>query len=149
MSKEKIQVEKSRLWLITLEISEEIYKLIPKLPEEERWGAQSSLRQRAFEITKDVSEAIGSVDPRDAKWHFGMAHRDLFSLESTLHVIDRVGYFTTDPKITMNIELAIKLIDKELEGMTKKIEEWHEEMQPKDDYKKLQPSRADKKGKKK
>lgn len=122
------KLEDEQLWRTVSAIAEEAYHLLDHLPEEEKWGMQSKLRQRAFEITSEVAEAFGSVDPRDAKWHFGLARRDLFGLKNLYKLAQNTGNLEVDPATMHKLDHAIDQTEQALIKASENIPAWYEEM---------------------
>lgn len=125
-----MKLESNELWKLTTQITEECYELLGNLPEEEKWGMQAKMRARAFEAGNDVAESVGSIDPRDVKWHLGLARRDLFGLKNTVRLAFNTGYLDVSPDLIVKIDKAIALVDKEIQKATKDIPNWYQEMDP-------------------
>jgi four helix bundle protein len=115
-----------------MKIADYVEGVLPGLPEEEKWGIGSKLRNRALDLASDIAEGYGSIDPRDTKWHFGAARRDLFGLKSVLKVAHTRAYIEIDPTMMVEIDKAIDELDKEIQRTTNDIPKWYEEMQPSD-----------------
>lgn len=123
------KLEDNTLWQKAARIAEKSYALLSDFPEEEKWGMQSKLRQRAYEASNDVAEAMGAIDPRDVKWHLGLARRDLFGLKNTLILSSKAGYTDLDPNLLDDIEKSIDEIDDKIQAATRDIPNWFKEMQ--------------------
>lgn len=103
--------------------------MLSEFPEEEKWGMQSKLRTRAFEISSDIADALGAIDPRDVKWHFGLARRGLFGLKNVLIQASNAGYVDVETDLLVEIQRLADLIDIEIEKATKNIPSWFKEME--------------------
>lgn len=124
------KLEDSKLWQLASQIAEQCYGLLDDFPEEEKWGMQNKVRTRAFDLSSDIAEAIGSIDPRDIKWQLGLARRDLFGLKNALRLANKSGYTEVPPELMIQIDKISELIDKEIDDATKNIPLWFKEMEP-------------------
>ncbi len=122
------KLENVALWQSATEIADYTDSLLSKFPEEEKWGMESKLRGRALDLTTDVAEAYGSIDPRDKKWLLGLARRDLFGLKNLLRMAHKREYADANPEIMVAIDKAIYDVDQELVNATKEIPKWFDEM---------------------
>lgn len=131
MSKTVTQkLEDSELWQLATKITEEAYELLQEFPEEEKWGMQSKLRQRSFELAGEIAEGVGSIDPRDAKWHFGLARRSLFGVKNILMLAAKVGYIDTQVRTLDWINKAEHGLNNDIESASSAIPQWFKEMSP-------------------
>jgi four helix bundle protein len=124
------KLEDDKLWQKVAHIAEAAYGLLTDFPEEEKWGLTSKVRQRAFEASNDVAEGLGAIDPRDIKWHFGLARRDLFGLKNALLLGTKAGYLDVNPEMMSEIEQSIQEIDSKIAEAGDAIPAWFNEMQP-------------------
>lgn len=129
-------MDDSKLWQTASKVSDKSYELLSSLPEEEKWGLQSKIRARSFDVSSDVAEAIGSIDPRDTKWHLGMARRSLFGLKNALILASKAGYVDTDPELMHQINEITEMIEQEINNATDSIAVWFKEMNQPDGDKK-------------
>lgn len=129
------KLEQNELWKFAAELAESFYALLSELPEEEKWGMQSKLRQRSFELTSDIAEAVGSIDPREKIYGYGLARRSLFGLKNAYSLAGKAGYITIDPNTMVRIDKITTLLDKEITAVSANIQAWYEEF---DDTRKTQ-----------
>lgn len=122
------KIEEIPLWQTVSKIANYADSLITELPEEEKWGIINKLRTRALDVTSDVAEAYGSIDPRDMKWSLGMARRDLFGLKNSLRISHERDYVKVDPIMMLTIDKAVNEIDREIKQASKNIPKWFKEM---------------------
>lgn len=127
--KKSIKLEDNELWVLVSEIAEYSYSVLDHFPEEEKWGMQSKIRQRAFEATSDVAEAVGSVDPRDVKWHLGLSRRSIFGLKNALRLAQKAGYLEVAPEFMIKIDKASELMGNAISAAENEIPLWFKEME--------------------
>ncbi len=127
--KQSQKLEDYALWKLVSKIAEQCYELLHEFPEEEKWGMESKLRQRAFEITSDVADAIGSIDPKDSVWHLGHARRDIFGIKNILKLASKAGYIEVVPELMVDINTATTNLDIEIEKAITSIPIWYKEME--------------------
>lgn len=122
----------NKLWKIATELTEEAYELLPELPEEERYGMNSKLRGRAFDVSSDIAEAVGAIDPRDKKYHYGLARRSLFAMQNVYKLASRTGILNIEPETMVKIDKLIDALDEEIDSVTKSIPEYMQQFHPED-----------------
>jgi four helix bundle protein len=128
VNKQSQKLEDYALWKLVSHIAEQCYGILENFPEDERYGMQSKLRKRAFDVTSDVAEAIGSIDPRDTVWYFGMARRSIFGIKNTLSMAAKAGYISAMPELMVDIQTATTNIDIEIEKSILAIPIWYKDM---------------------
>ncbi len=102
------KLETNSLWRAATDVAVYAYSVLHEFPEEEQYGMQPNLRERAFDLTSDVSEAAGSIDPRDRAYSYGRALRDAYSVRNTLVIAGKTGVLDIEPSIIVKLD---KLID--------------------------------------
>lgn len=128
----------SELYELVSSIGNQIYACSDDLPEDEKWGIQSKLRNRVSDVVSWSAEAIGSVDPRDVKWALGKARASLFVVEATYKYACDIGLLSLDPEIMARLKQANNEIDRQLVKAKSDIPGWFEEMQPATDNRNTQ-----------
>jgi four helix bundle protein len=123
------KLEQSQLWKLASELAEFFYSELTQLPEEEKWGMQSKLRQRSFELTSDIAEAVGSIDPRDKAHAYGLSRRSLFGIKNAYILASKAGFLSIDPDVMIKIDKTVALLDAEITGAAANIHAWYEEFQ--------------------
>jgi hypothetical protein len=124
-------LEDDPIWQIGEAIAEQVYARLEEIPEEDEWTIQSRLRSRAFELTADIADACGAIDPRDQKWAYGQARRDLFVIKSTYILASKIQCLALNPQAIVDINKAIQRIDSELQELPQAIRSWFQEMSDK------------------
>ena len=106
---------------VATELSLLCYELVTVLPEEEKYGMQARLRQRAFDVANDYAEAIGAIDPQSKLFGISLTRRNLASLRTICTLGDTLGYFEIDPKVIIKIDSFIGHVTDESERIEKII----------------------------
>ncbi len=123
------KIEDSTLWRTVSGVAQQVYGLSSDLPEAEQW-VSSKLRLRAFDVTQDVAEALGSIDPQDVRWHLGFARHDLFGIKNALSFARKMGLLDVQPELMLLVDKAVNEVDVLIDESTKQIPEWPNGIQP-------------------
>jgi four helix bundle protein len=123
------KLEDDKLWQLASELAEFFYGQLTELPEEEKWGMESKLRQRSFQLTSDIAEGIGSIDPREKMYSYGLARRSLFGIKNVYSLANKTDDLKMDPEVMVKIEETTKLLDQEIMDASANIDAWYEEFE--------------------
>jgi len=118
------KLEDNESWKLAGGIAEYVYGLLGELPEEEKWDMQSKLRQRAFSLTSNISEACGSVDPRDKNISCAQAMRDVFGLKNALIMASKTYALDLDPATMVKLNKLADIIDDAISESAKAAPEY-------------------------
>jgi hypothetical protein len=121
------KIEDSPLWRAVSKIARDSYNTYSALSDD-HWNLRSKLEANAVDVTNDVAEACGSLDPRDVKWSLGHARKDLFSLKNAYSLAFHTGVIEPQPEVMVAIDDAVKLIDKEIASLGNAFKRWRDEM---------------------
>lgn len=102
------KLEQDKLWRMASQVAVYAYSVLSMFPDEERYGMQANLREQSFDLTTDVAEATGSLDPRDKAFSYGKALQDAYSVRNTLVIAGKTGVLVIEPSIIVILD---KLID--------------------------------------
>lgn len=123
----KQKLEDDELWKAAIKLAEETYNLIQEFPDEEKFGMISKLRSRSFEVSSDIAEAVGTINPRDRKHSLELARRSLFSLKNVFKLAARTEIYNVEPEIFLLIDKLVDDLDIEIETTTKAIPAYYME----------------------
>lgn len=101
------KLESNKLWRAATDVAVYAYRVLHEFPEEEQYGMQPNLRERAFDLTSDIAEAVGSIDPRDRAYSYGRALRDAYSVRNTLVVAGKTGVLDIEPSVIVKLDNLI------------------------------------------
>jgi hypothetical protein len=119
-------ITSDKLFSLTVQIADFCYEIAADLSDDEKYPVQYTLKTNAFEITNNVAEALGSVDPRDAFWKLGMTKRALFSVRNTLQQSHKRKILVLNPEIMIKINEAINETDRRIEQSKKMLASYFE-----------------------
>lgn len=85
---------------------------------------QARLRERAFDMTTDAAEALGSVDPRDKAYFYGHALRDAYSVRNTLVMANKTRLVRIEPEVFVLLDELTEALKAEVMETTDDIPEY-------------------------
>lgn len=90
----KFNFEDLDVWNIALDLSERIYKITAKFPQEEVYGITSQIRRAVVSISLNIAEGNGRNSSKEFKQFLFMARGSLYETITLLKLSLRLGYFT-------------------------------------------------------
>jgi four helix bundle protein len=124
-------LETNKLWKEASLLAEDSYSLLEELPEDEQYGMRIKFRSRAFDVTTHIAEALGSIDPRDKKYSYGLARQNLFGLKNAYLISHKTGRLQLEPDIIVRIDSLTDEIDKEIAEAGNAIPKYMEQFEVK------------------
>lgn len=125
MSQTKMKrLEDDELWRIAREVALYGYNVLQDLPDEERYGMEQQLRDRSFDLTNDIAEAVGSTDPREKSYSYGRALRDAFSVRNTFIMANKTGMLQVEPSVFVRIDELTNGLYDEVNVTTEQIPDY-------------------------
>lgn len=128
-----IRLEDDPLWRMASEIALYAYSQLQNFSEDEAYGMEPKLRDRSFDLTADLAEAVGSVDPRDKTYYYGMALRDTYGVRNTLIMANKTGMLNVEPAIFVKLERLANGISALVSEVSDDIPEYLKQFSIKDD----------------
>jgi hypothetical protein len=98
------RLEDAPLWRLASEIALYTYDQLDNFSEDEAYGMEPKLRDRSFDLTADLAEAAGSIDPRDKTYYYGQALRDVYSIRNTLIMAVKTDLMDVEPGIFVKLD---------------------------------------------
>ncbi len=129
------KLENDKLWRAASDIAVYAYAQLDVLPEEEEYGMAARFRQKAFDVTSDIAEAIGSLDPRDKSYSYGQAMREAYSLRNALVMANKTGLLGIEPSVIVMLDNLIEALAAEIDTSTKRIPEYLKQFSMQDERK--------------
>ena len=80
------------VWQKSMDLVEMIYRLIKKLPGDEKYSLSDQMRRAAVSIPSNIAEGKSRNSKREYKWFIGVAKGSLAELETQLLICERIGY---------------------------------------------------------
>ena len=98
------KLENDRLWRLASDVALYAYSELDNFGEEEMYGMQQKLRDRAFDLTNDIAEAVGAVDPRDKTHYYGHALGAAYSVRNTLLMANKTEMLNVEPIVFVKLD---------------------------------------------
>lgn len=108
--------EKLKVWHDAMDLVEEVYKTINKLPKEEKYALADQLKRSSTSIVLNISEGSGSMGDKDFNKFLRIALKSLHETVAGLKIAEHL--FGVDP--TKSLEKC-DLVGKELTGLIKSL----------------------------
>ena len=108
------------VWQKAMDLTEEIYSLVKKLPAEERYAIADQLRRAAVSIPSNIAEGQGRQTEKEFKQFLSIARGSVFEVETQLLICARTTYFTDD-----QIKKPLALCEEIGKMLTKLIIDFH------------------------
>lgn len=119
-----VRLEDDKLWRQASVIALWSYSQLHNFHEDEAYGMQPRLRDRSFDLTNDIAEATGSIDPRDKAYYYGQALRDCFGIRNTLIMANKTGMLDVEPAVLVQLDALAKALNGEVADQTDDIPEY-------------------------
>jgi four helix bundle protein len=81
------------LWQKSMQLTEEVYRLAPRLPREETYGMRSQITRAAVSIPANIAEGWTRESDREKAQFLSIAHASLAETETLLMICERQGWF--------------------------------------------------------
>ena len=109
-----VALEDHQLWSEISDVVEQIYALLHKLPEDERWETQPKLRMSASDLLFTASQAVGAAGPTGSEYDWGNVRRHLMALKAMYRFAGRQQFIELEPEMMVKINDLIKGVDAEV-----------------------------------
>src|SRR5690606_1481914 len=86
-------------WWRGMDLVEEIYRLLPLLPDEEKYELRSQLRRAAVSVPSNIAEGYGRKHRGDYVRHLSIARGSLMEIETQIMVAVRLRMLERDKAI--------------------------------------------------
>jgi four helix bundle protein len=84
--------EQLEVWTLALEYTDQIYGIAEALPDHERYGLASQMREAANSIALNIAEGSTGLSDTEQNRFLRMSTRSLIETVGTLHLVQRRGY---------------------------------------------------------
>ena len=109
-TKKKIKTFKDlQIWQKAMNLSYIIYKMVKKLPKEERYSLSDQMRRAAISVPSNIAEGYGRYSSKEYARFLTFARGSAYELESQLLLCQYFGFFTeaeTNVPLTLITELS-------------------------------------------
>lgn len=110
----RVKLEEEPLWKLANEVAEEVYKVLPEIPEEEKWDTAVKLRTAANNMLFSVGEAVGNGGPATMEYEWGDARKYMAALKTMYRFAGRQHFIEIDPELMVKLDKGMQIIDDEL-----------------------------------
>lgn len=83
------------IWQKAMEISREVYRLVPRLPREELYGMRSQITRAAVSISTNIAEGWARETARDKAHFLAIAHGSLAETETLVTLCEDFKWFSS------------------------------------------------------
>ena len=73
-------------------LTTQVYKIVKKLPEEEKYSLSSQMRRAVISIPSNIAEGYGRHTPKEYAHFLSIARGSSFELETQLLLCERIHY---------------------------------------------------------
>jgi len=109
-----------KVWKESMELVEDIYKLVRVLPKEENYVLADQMRRAAVSIPSNIAEGQNRNTSKEFVQFLYISLGSASELETQLIICQRLGY--SDP-VAKNLEIKITSIRKMLNALIKSIKQ--------------------------
>lgn len=108
-----------KVWHLSLDFVEEIYRITDSFPSEERYGLSSQMRRAAVSIVSNIAEGASRSSEIDFARFIEMSVGSTFEIETQIIVAVRLSYI--EQKVADMLIDSLKNIQKILNSLLTKI----------------------------
>jgi len=94
---------KLRVWQLSMELVEDVYKLTSTFPKFEKFSLTSQINRSAISIPSNITEGKGRSSDKEFKQFLYITRGSLFELRTQLILAQRLGYITDDKNLKKKI----------------------------------------------
>lgn len=84
------------------EIVKRTYKILKRLPSEERYAMCDQLRRASVSITSNIAEGVNRYSVKDKSHFIEMVYGSLMEVSSQFEIAEELGYITTEERMSMD-----------------------------------------------
>lgn len=107
------------IWIDSIEISVEVYRLTKKFPEDEKFGLTSQIRRASISISSNFAEGCSRTSEKDFKRFVEISLGSAFEVKTQLIISSKLGFVDTG-KVEELIE-NIDKVSKQLNALRNKL----------------------------
>ena len=109
-----------KVWQISMELAEELYRLSAKLPNDEKFGLVSQMRRCVVSIASNIAEGTGRGSDKDFSRFMNIALGSAFELETQVLLSIRLGYLNQPQQEVLN---KVSQVQKMLHSLIRKLQD--------------------------
>ncbi len=85
--------QRAAVWQKSMKAAREVYRLAPRLPDEERYGMRSQITRSGVSVAANIAEGWSRETPRDKAYFFAIAQGSLAETETLLTLCEDFAWF--------------------------------------------------------
>jgi four helix bundle protein len=85
------KVEELNIWKKSIELTKSVYSVIPKLPDNEKYGLVSQIKRSAISIPSNIAEGAGRNSNKEFKHFLSIANGSTYELQTQLILITELN----------------------------------------------------------
>lgn len=96
------------VWQKAMELAEEVYHLVKKLPKEETYALSDQMRRAAVSVPSNIAEGHGRESKNEFRSFLSIANGSVSELETQLLLCIRLGYLSkadTESALSLSNEI--------------------------------------------
>mgnify|MGYP000247620299 CR=1 FL=1 len=86
--------EDLKIWKKAMNLVEEVYSLMEKLPDDEKFGLTSQIKRSSVSIPSNVAEGYGRNYTKDYSRFLQISRGSLFEMQTQLEIALNLGFIT-------------------------------------------------------
>ena len=108
-----------KVWQKSMDLVEEVYRLVNKLPREERYALSDQIKRAAVSIPSNIAEGYGRNSPKEYIRFINISRGSKYELETQLLICVRLN-FLTEEQIALSMQMCDE-IGRMLNALTAKL----------------------------
>ena len=98
------------VWKKSMDLVEDVYKLMKQLPENEKYGLISQMKRSSISIPSNIAEGAARASTKEFIRYLDIATGSLSELETQLLLLERLGFCSTEENLTEEIQTIGKML---------------------------------------
>ena len=98
------------VWKKSMDLVEDVYKLMKQLPENEKYGLISQIKRSSISIPSNIAEGAARGSTKEFIRFLDIASGSLSELETQLLLLERLGFCSTEENLSKEIETIGKML---------------------------------------
>lgn len=112
--------KKLDVYLLSLKLVKEIYKVTGLFPQEEKFGLMSQLRRAAVSVCSNIAEGAARRSKLEKKRFYEISRSSVVEIDTQFEIAILLEYVTHIPiaEIEQNLESVFKMLSKMIDNLT-------------------------------
>ena len=108
-----------KIWQRAIELTEDVYKLLVKYPDYEKYGLTSQIRRSVVSVPSNIAEGSGRASNRDFRRFLAISLSSAFELETQLILSNKFEFISE--KEFKNLSAKLQELQKMIFGFRKSL----------------------------